>query len=375
MTTARFIYDNPLKNTDLYYATKFTSHDPIAFVEFKEKKYLVVDTLEFGRAKKQARVDKVLLASDYKNNVEIRKGNPPDVADIMDAILKKLGAKTLEVPGSFPLSLAEKFRAKKYKLVIGPSPFFPEKSKKGPREKSMMIEVQKNTFKLIALVEKTLAKTRISGNKLLFKGKTVTSEFLRELVQIEAIRLGYDLKEGLIVACGDDSIDPHSIGSGPIRPFQSIVVDIFGSSQKSLLWGDATRTFCRGRASPELKKLYNTVLQGQAMAIKSIKHGVNGRIVHEKVLNFFGSFGYKTGLLNGRHQGFIHGTGHGIGLDIHECPPFIAAKDCTLEAGNVTSVEPGLYYKGIGGVRIEDLVYVTKNGCEILAGYPKRLEI
>ncbi|MBI2341446.1 MAG: aminopeptidase P family protein, partial [Deltaproteobacteria bacterium] len=272
-------------------------------------------------------------------------------------------------------SLAEKFRAKKYKLVIAPSPFFPEKSKKGARENSMMVEVQKNTFKLIALVEKTLVKTRISGNKLLFKGKTVTSEFLKELVQIEAIRLGYDLKEGLIIACGDDAIDPHCVGSGPIRPFKSIVVDIFGSSQKSLLWGDATRTFCRGKATPELKKLYSTVLQGQEMAIKSIRHGVNGRIVHEKVLKFFDSHGYKTGLLNGRHQGFIHGTGHGIGLDIHELPPFIAAKDCILEAGNVTSVEPGLYYKGIGGVRIEDLVYVTKNGCEILAGYPKKLEI
>ncbi|MBI2341450.1 MAG: hypothetical protein HYU98_01780, partial [Deltaproteobacteria bacterium] len=107
MTTARFIYDNPLKNTDLYFAAKFMSHDPVAFVEFKRKKYLVVDVLEFGRAKKQAHVDKVLLASDYKNNVEIRKGNPPDVANIMDAIFKKLGAKILEVPGSFPLSLAE----------------------------------------------------------------------------------------------------------------------------------------------------------------------------------------------------------------------------------------------------------------------------
>jgi len=371
MTKARFIYDSAYKNADLYYATRFTTFDPLVYFEYKNKKYLIVDDLEYDRAKKYAKADEVLLASRYRKELELRKGN---VIEIMDIILNKLGIKTLEVPPNFPLSLAEKFKSKKYKLSIGTTPFYPSRVRKEPFEKKALIEIQKNNFRFFALVEKTLRQSKIKGNKLYFKNKPLTSEFLKELVYIEALRLGCEMPYEPIIACGEYSIDPHESGRGIIKPHEAIIVDIFPKSKRTFYFGDATRTFCRGKAPEKLKKLYLTVKKGQEMAIASIKSGINGKKIHEKVINFFESQGYKTGEMGGRLQGFIHGTGHGIGLELHETPS-INRSDCKLKEGHVTSVEPGLYYKNIGGVRIEDLVYVTKNGCEILSGYPKRLEI
>ncbi len=372
MATARFIYDTPYKNTDLYYATKFLAVDPLVYFEFKGKKHIVVDVLEFGRAKKEAKVDKVILAQDYTKDLEIRKGF---VIEVMDVVFKKMRINTLEVHPNFPFSVAEKFTKRKYKIISGQSPFFPERAQKTLKEKKMMIESQRVTFKLIGMVEKILADSKIRGNRIYYKNKILTSEILKEIVLIEALKQRYIAEFGLIIACDKQSVDPHAQGHGPIIPHKSIVVDIFPKSQKTSYYGDATRTFCKGKASPELRKLYDTVKKGQELGLKSIRAGVNGRTVHEGITKFFDSCGYKTGNIGGTHQGFIHGTGHGIGLELHEYPPNINARDCILKAGHVTSVEPGLYYKKIGGVRIEDLVYVTKTGCEILSHYPKRLEI
>lgn len=372
MATARFIYDTAIKSPDVFYATNFFSFDPVAFFEHRGKKYLVVDDLEFDRAKKQASVDKVILASEYRKDLEIRKGY---VVEIMSIIFKKMKIDTLEVPGDFSLSLANGFKSKKFKIKIGPRPFFEKRTIKTAEEKKLMILAQKNTFRLIGLVEKALIDSTIRNNKIYYKGKPLTSEFLKKEITLEAVRLGLRFDEEPIVACGEHAIDPHDRGRGELRPHQAIVVDIFPQLCDSRFCGDATRTFCKGTASPELKKQYNIVKLAQETAIKKIRAGVNGKDIHTMVVKLFESEGYKTGQIDGRQQGFFHGTGHGIGLELHEYPPNINARDCTLKVGHVTSVEPGLYYKKTGGVRIEDLVYVTKTGCEVLSHYPKQLEI
>ena len=375
MTIARFIYDCSHKNADLYYATRFLTPDSMVYFECGGKKYLVLDTLEVSRAKREAHVHKIFTVSDYKKDIELRKGNPTDIVDVMGKIFSTFNIKTLEVPANFPLFLADKFRERKYKLIIGPSPFYPKRTQKTPLEKKAMIEAQKATFKLIAFVENLLRISKVKNGKLYFKGKALTSEFAREMTQIEALHLGYEMPESLIIAGGEHAIDPHDTGSGVLKPHESIIVDIFPKSQTTFFCGDATRTFCKGKAPLSLKKLYSTVKQAQELAIRSIHSKVNGRTITENTIRFFESNGYKTGKVDGRQQGFIHGVGHGIGLELHECPPYIISRDCILETGNVVSVEPGLYYKNIGGVRIEDLVYVTKTGCEVLANYPNRLEI
>ncbi len=187
------------------------------------------------------------------------------------------------------------------------------------------------------------------------------------------MKIGRDV----IVSCGNQSVDCHQIGSGPLKPHQSIVIDVFPQSMKTFYCGDATRTFCKGKPSKELKKMYLAVLSAQEMAIKSIKEGVNGKKVHSAISKFFKECGYETYEKSGHMQGFYHGTGHTLGLEVHDGGGRpLAMADFKLKKGVVTSVEPGLYYTGIGGVRLEELIYVTKNGCEVLGGiFPKVLEI
>src|SRR5919109_705832 len=154
----------------------------------------------------------------------------------------------------------------------------------------------------------------------------------------------------------------------------SIIFDIFPRSQKTGYFGDLSRTVVRGRASEKLKEIYATVQAGQQIGFDMIREGADGKEVHQKILALFDARGFPTGRIHGRMQGFFHGTGHGLGLDIHE-PPRIAPVEAILRKGHVVTVEPGLYYLGVGGVRLEDVVVVNAKGNRNLTDCPQFLEI
>jgi Xaa-Pro aminopeptidase len=177
-----------------------------------------------------------------------------------------------------------------------------------------------------------------------------------------------------IVACGDDACDPHNEGSGPFRAHEAIVMDVFPKSSENGYYADITRTVVKGKPSDALRRVYDTVLEGQEMGLAMVKAGGSGKAIHTAIHDLFERAGYKTGVINERMQGFFHGTGHGVGLEIHEAPR-ISRVDDTLQPGHVVTVEPGLYYPGIGGVRIEDTVLVTNNGYENLTTFPKFFEV
>jgi len=238
----------------------------------------------------------------------------------------------------------------------------------------MILESQRALFLAMRMAQGVLAKSRIKGRRLVFEGRTLTSERLRTMINVFLLERGYSSTD-TIVSCGRHAVDPHDKGSGPLAPHSSIIVDIFPRSLTTYYFGDATRTFCRGRAPDALKRMYFAVKSAQELGIGMVREGVNGRRIHEAIHRFFDEVGYPTRVRGGRNEGFFHGTGHGIGLEVHEEPARITAADYVLKRGNVMSVEPGLYYPGVGGVRIEDLVHVTKSGCEVLGKFPKRLEI
>jgi Xaa-Pro aminopeptidase len=143
---------------------------------------------------------------------------------------------------------------------------------------------------------------------------------------------------------------------------------------KTGYFGDMTRTVVKGKAHPKLKKMYDAVRIGQDIAFENIHDGIDGRTIHSAICDLFIKEGFKNIEKEGNVFGFIHGTGHGLGLEIHE-PPRISAVSTILKTGNVTSVEPGLYYDDVGGIRIEDIILVKDNGCEILTKYPRELEV
>jgi Xaa-Pro aminopeptidase len=368
------IIDSSENNADLYYRTRFFVPDPVIFIEHKGRKILVLSDLELDRGKKEAKVDKVLSLSDYRKRLRYKKRINLGFADVVNLVFKELGIKNAVVPGRFPIKFADELRKLGYKVSYKKEePFFEERLKKNPQEIRFISDSLRKTEKAMSLAIKMIALSKVRGNRLFFKGRALTSEMVKSEINAELSRLGCTASH-TIVASGVHSSMPHHAGEGSLFASQPIVIDIFPRSQESGYFADMTRTVVKGEPSKELEKMYRTVLKGQRLGISLIKHGAKVKDIHGAIVELFRKSGFETGTIDGKQQGFIHTTGHGLGLEIHE-PPRVGPTEGLLEEGNVITVEPGLYYERIGGVRIEDVVVVKKDGCLNLTRYPKKFRI
>ncbi len=361
------------KDADLYYATRFIAPDAFVFARIRGKKYILVSDLEIDRAKKEARVHAVLsisrLAAEYKQ----RRKKTGSLLELVSYFLKKQGVKSLLVPGNFPVQYYEPLKRAGLRIRYRGGVFFKERLIKNRAEIAAIAQALRATEKAAGEAIKVLKKSVIRKNKLYFSRKILTSEILKKVIHRTLLENGC-AGEHTIVSCGAQSMDPHHRGSGPLYAHQPIIMDIFPRGEKTLYYADFTRTVVRGKAAPRLRKMYAAVKEGQNIAFKMIRHGMASKKVHEAIQARFTQLGFKTGLKDGRMQGFFHSTGHGLGLGIHE-PPRISAGEDVLKAGQVVTIEPGLYYKNAGGVRLEDVVLVTRKGCINITKFPKRLEI
>jgi Xaa-Pro aminopeptidase len=271
--------------------------------------------------------------------------------------------------------LARQLRDLDIKVKVKSGSFFPE------RESKTQEEVKKLSAALmmaeVGLAEgiqalKT-AKTDKKG-QILYNGVVLTSDKLRSIIDIAILQAG-GLARHTIVAGGKQACDPHEPGHGPLRANEPIILDVFPHSQKTGYFGDISRTVVKGRATEAVRKLYSTVAEGQQVAFNQIRDGRKGVDVHTAVDEHFRKAGYITGKKNRRMQGFFHGTGHGLGLEIHEAPRISATSSDILRIGHVVTVEPGLYYPELGGVRLEDVAYVSEKGARNLTKFEKQLEV
>jgi len=368
------IIDTTENNADLLYRTNFFVPDPVIYIEHNGEKILVLSDLEIDRGKNEATVDVVLSLSDYQRRLLSKKRKRLKFVDIADEVLKDLKIKKALVPGMFSIKYADELRKRGYTIkVSGEEPFFKERLKKTPQEVGSLKDALRKTARAMDLAIRMVASSEIRRNKLYIDGQILTSEKVKGEVSAELSRMGYNASH-TIVASGVHSFMPHHSGEGPIFADKPLVIDIFPRSQDTGYFGDMTRTVIRGEPSEKLVRMYNTVLNGQKLGISMIKDGVKGRDIHTAIVEYFNESGFETGNLNGKQQGFIHSTGHGLGLEIHE-PPRIGMGDEILREGNVVTVEPGLYYEKVGGIRIEDVVVVEKNGCTNLTKYPKRFRV
>ena len=369
---ARLIYAASETDADLLYPTRFFAPDPFLFVQKGATRILFASDLELDRAKSQASVDRVLSWSKTAAPLE-KDGRRAPVADVIALALGRLGLKRVEVPQSFPLGLAMELDARGIRLDLGPDPFWPERELKEPREvRAIEASLRAAEAGLLAGIE-TLRGCRIRRGWLWRDGRKFTAEDLRAVVNTRMMADGY-LPSHTICAHGDQAVDPHEEGRGPIRAHSPIVMDIFPRSEKTGYFGDLTRTVVRGKASFALHEQYAIVHEAVRLGHSLLRDGVEGLDVHRAIQALFVRQGYRTGVKNGRMQGFFHGTGHGLGLQIHEAPS-IGRRPNLLRAGHVVTVEPGLYYLGSGGVRIEDVALVTRTGSRCLTRVPKQLEI
>src|SRR5213596_3354589 len=372
---AQLIYSASETDANMLWATRFFAPDPFIFIKKGRKTYLVMNDLEIDRAKSQASVENVQSYSEYARRWQQHRIHFPPAAEVLVEVFKDLQIQTVEVPSTFPLDLADGLRNLGIKVNAKADPFWPQREIKTEQEVGFISESLRAAERGMEAGIDAVRRSEIRKNGYLyFDGTPLTSEILKRIINTTIMAEGY-VPSHTIVSSGDQCVDPHNQGTGPIRANTSIIMDIFPRSQKTGYFGDITRTVVRGRASDRLRKLYDTVGRGQAAAFKCLRDGAKAKEVHAKILEFFEREGFKTGRKNGRMQGFFHGTGHGVGLELHEGPRIGPVSKDILRSGNVVTVEPGLYYEEMGGVRLEDVVIVTKAGCKNLVGIPKVLEV
>jgi Xaa-Pro aminopeptidase len=371
--SALMMYAASEYDSNLYYAVKFSVPDPFPFFRIGGKSIILMSDLELGRSRKQAKVDAVESYSDIQVKARKTGLERPGVADVTAYFLKSKKVHKIQVPDNFNLGLADALRKRGIAVESKPDPFFEERVYKSEQEVGMITRSLRHTEDAIHKLEDLLHKSKIVGKKISYHGQWVTSEMLRKVLNVSMMENNC-VGSHTIVASGNQGCDPHNEGTGPVWANQSLIVDVFPRSGDSFYYADITRTFVKGKASPALKAQYEAVKVAQEKGIDMVAPGVNGREVHQTIMRDMESRGYQTERRNGTMVGFFHGTGHGLGLDVHE-PPRVNSTDHILKKGEVVTVEPGLYYPGVGAVRIEDLLVVTGKGHRNLTVYPKKLEI
>jgi len=360
------------QDADMLYATKFWAPDPFIFLEQNGKRTLVLSDLEIDRARKQAEADRFISFNKLEREVQGNAKKAPPYEKVLVHFLRKRGVRSTIVPANFPFGYAQKLVASKIRVRATNGLFWPEREAKSDQEIKLIGRALRITeIGLKRAMEVLKASKPGAGKRLRWSGKTLTSEILRAEIDSAVLRAD-GIPTGTIVAGGDQACDPHERGFGPLYANSLIILDVFPRDARTGYFGDLTRTVVRGRATDAQRRLWEIVKAGQALALKRIKAGVDGMTIHKAIQEFFTKRGFPTQVRKGRQVGFFHGTGHGLGLEIHEYPRLQKVR---LKDRQVLTVEPGLYYPGLGGARLEDVVVVTKAGCKILSHFPKQLEI
>src|SRR5580704_7103498 len=362
-------------DANMLYAVGMFVPDPFIYLRIGGRETIVMSDLEIGRAHKQAPQCHALSLSQCQQRLRREGKKKTGFAQVIRLLLKDKGVNKVFVPDDFPFALALELEDSGIKVKTKPGGFFPQREIKSADEVKkisaalMMAEVG------LAEAIQALKTSKIGKNrKLMYHNAPLTSEKLRSIIDTAIIQAS-GLASHTIVAGGKQACDPHESGFGPLRANEPIILDVFPRSQKTGYFGDITRTVVKGRASEAVRKMYDVVHRGQKTAFQLMRDGTKTSQVHKAVQQLFTREGYKTGKIDGRMQGFFHGTGHGLGLEIHEAPRVGATSKGALKAGQVVTVEPGLYYPEIGGVRLEDVAFVTRNGPRNLTQFEKVLEL
>ena len=366
-----------------YHLSGFLAPDPVIFLEAAGKRYLAVSSMEYGRAKREARAEEVLSFDELNVMTLARelKSGGRALAAAAANLLEKLGAtgSPVAVPPTLSVVYADELRARGLTVTPEAKLFADLRRVKTEQEISYVEKTQRAVEDACAHAVRILREAGVSvDGTLLHEGEPLTSERLRFEIDTELLRRGC-AASGTITAGGAQTADPHERGHGPLKAGEPIILDIFPADKTTRYYADMTRTFVKGEPGEELQKMYDAVLESQEAALAMIGPGTNGRDIHNKVSDVLHEAGYKTLVHDQRpgeplQEGFIHGTGHGVGLEIHESPR-VSIADEKLVPGDVVTIEPGLYYVGIGGVRIEDLVVVTESGCRNLTNFPKEFRV
>ena len=374
--TDGYLIDAASDEADQYYLSGFNAPDPYITLYSGDVHLFFFRSLEFARAKKEARAATVERGSDFDYESLLNRYEPQEArARVLAAFLDAHDIESVATPPRFPLRTADQLRERGIDVTADDDGIITQiRATKTEEEVEHIREAQRANEAAMARTEELIDTADVDEEgRLVHDGEVLTSERVKEEIEVTLLRHGCGLDEA-IVACGSDGADPHNRGSGPLRAGEAIVVDIFPWNKRTKYYADMTRTFCYGEPNDEtVREWYDLTQEAKETALSLVEPGATGADVHAAVCDIYEEAGHPTLRSDPTTEtGFIHSTGHGLGLEIHE-QPSVSPSGGELEPGHIVTIEPGLYDPDVGGIRIEDFVVVTEDGYENLVDYEERL--
>jgi Xaa-Pro aminopeptidase len=375
--TARVMAGNPSTNKSLYRSVRFMVHDAMIAIDLPDgTRTLILREIEMERAKKHARADRVYGYSDFAPSGGLSGDRETAAAQATAECLKRNGITNVIGDRTLPLIYVDEMQAASISVELDGDMGVTDRRVKDEEEIACLQQAQKVTEEAMQMACETVGNSSPDNEGVLHSGDEVlTSERLRTMIDKFLLERNF-FNPPCIVAGGSDGGDCHELGSGPLYSAQPVIIDIFPLDKSSMYNGDCTRTVVHGEIPDEIQKMHSAVVTAKAAAIAVTKAGTTGETVHLETIRVLQECGYKEGLPKENDPitfcSMPHGTGHGIGLDVHE-PPLLDRNGAVLLAGDVVTIEPGLYSHKLGGVRIEDMVLVTERGCENFNQLPEGL--
>lgn len=360
----------PTQSAIIYRKIRFAAPDTVVLIELPGAgSHLILREIEVGRAKEAGAAEKYYSPKDLVAPDTISGDRETANAQAAAALLKGQGVGEVWTDRSLPMIFAHYLAKAGVTVRCDPEMGVLERRSKDEREVEHLRKAQRITEQAVEMACQMIAKAQAgAGGVLKSVGEELTSESVRAQINIFLLHHGMGTSDS-IVAGGAQGADCHHRGAGPLRTGEPVVVDIFPRDPKTLYCGDCTRTVVHGEAPPAVVKMHDAVLVAKRAAIDAARAGATGEAVHAAACAVFTARGYSIGLPpEGALAGFIgyaHGTGHGIGLDVHE-PPLLDKGGPALVSGDALTIEPGLYGHSVGGVRVEDMVIVREGACENL---------
>ena len=364
-------------NADMFAASRFLTPDPVIWLEAGDRKIIVVTGFDVELARRTTPADDVWSTEDLTQAERAANATEGELerAGVLNA-LRRAVVTSVRVPPWFPLEHAEHLRANGVTVAIDGNTMAARRRRKEPDQVAVLRAIQRLVEQAMGMIRDTSGSATPGGDGVLvLDGAPLTSEHLRGVVQTFWVSNGIE-PQPPIIAGGPQGADPHEHGSGPIRAGEPVVCDLFPRHEALRLWGDMTRTFCFGEPSPAVAAVHAICREALERSLAATRPGVVGKDLQRAVSDLFRDHGYPSmahpaaTIVDASLFVYNHGLGHGVGFDVHEAPSAGASGHEALEVGDTLTLEPGLYARGIGGCRIEDLVVLVDGGIENLNSMP-----
>ena len=369
------IFADTMRSPEMRHEVPVAVPDPFLYVERNGSRHAVLTSFE---------VDRVAAVGIEAHPLEefgwdelVGKGPREQQTLILhERAVEQLGVQDAVVPATFPLELADRLRAKGVNVTADGALFTERRRVKSEAELEGIRRAQRGTEAAMGAARDMLRAAEPGDGTLMLDGEALTAERIK--ARISEVFSEHNLvSDAMIVAPGAQGAEGHEMGHGPISPGESVVIDLFPRDFESGCYADMTRTFVVGDIPDELMEHHRLVQDALQRSLGATKAGAEGNSIYRLVCDVFHEAGYPTQLSKKEGEvlssGFFHGLGHGVGLEVHE-QPWLSRDPSKLVAGDVITLEPGLYRQGFGGVRLEDLVLVTEDGAENLTDFPYDLQ-